>query len=321
MGSVSRRKDGRNVTVANALDLWLAAMKGQVEPTTWARYEAQVRLYVRPALGHIKLSELYPITIAQWYARMEAEGVSDSNRAKSARLLRQFLSRSVQMGMIALNPSFRLPLPKSRPKRPVLWTTAQLAQFLAANQGRPWYGLFLLALDSGMRLSELLALEWTDIDLDNRTVSVTKTLTERDGRIEVKPPKTRAGRRLVVISTECQAVLQARREAYPSVRLVFGNEEDRYKCRHDVYAKVWIPAVERAGVPSLRFHDLRHMTATYLLAAGTPVKTVQERLGHSKIQTTLDTYGHAIPNRHAQAAGHMAGFLASILPSDSVRNP
>lgn len=307
-----------DMTVRGGLELWLTSMKSQVQPTTWDRYEEQVRNHLRPYLGHYRVSKLQPLDIAGWLGKLEDRGVPVAARIKAAKVLRQFLGRCVQFRFVSRNEALSVPLPKRPEYIPSVWTRDHLRQFLTANRGQRLYPLYLLALDTGLRQGELLALEWIDLDLQARTVLVVKSLMcGKKGRLEVKAPKTRAGRRTVGFTPQTAVVLQARREALgPEARLVFPSTAGTYLNRHNVWDD-WVEAVKRAGVPHIRFHDLRHLSSTYLLAGGENPKVVQERLGHSRIQMTLDTYSHILPELQARATEKMSTFLDTVLPAEN----
>jgi len=178
---------------------------------------------------------------------------------------------------------------------------AQVGRFLAAAAGHRLAALWLLALDSGMRQGEMLALNWPDIDFETGTVSVTKSVrTEKGGEARVKEVKTKASRRRIRLTGRTLDALKARKKERGG-RLVFGTPgrgkrrgQERYLRKNAVLA-TFRRLLAKAGLPLIRFHDLRHTHATLALAATKNVKAVSARLGHADIAVTLNVYAHYLP--------------------------
>src|SRR5271165_478873 len=172
------------------------------------------------------------------------------------------------------------------------------------------YALFHLALSTGARQGELLALHWSDVDLDDRKIHIQHTLSKGDdGKLRRAAPKTGGGRRQIELTDHDVRVLREHRQSYPSVPFVFsdgaGNPlEKDHLLRHQLH-----PLLKAAGLPKIRFHDLRHTAATLMLGANVNPKTVSERLGHASIKITLDTYSHVTPTMQREAAEKLATLL------------
>lgn len=173
---------------------------------------------------------------------------------------------------------------------------------------------------TGVRRGELLALTWRGVDLDAGTVAVTQQLLrEADGGYRFGPPKTSRSRRLIAIDALTVAELRRHRvrqvaerlawgEAYADLDLVFC-QENGAPLSPDALSWAFDRTIRRAGVPRIRFHDLRHTAATLRLAAGTHPKVVQEMLGHANISITLDTYSHAVAGMQAESAERVAALI------------
>jgi integrase len=197
-----------------------------------------------------------------------------------------------------------------------------LHTFLEAAKKTPYYVLFYMALFTGMRRSELLALRWCDVDLLLCQVYVTRSLHHlRTGEIVIRTPKTAKGRRMVMLSPSAALLLQEHRDKQEAQRamlgipikdddLVFSDLEGK-PLLPDTVSHVWAKLVKRTGLEGIRFHDARHTHASLMLKQGVHPKVVQERLGHATISTTLDLYSHVAPGLQEAAA---AGFDKMVLP-------
>jgi integrase len=189
----------------------------------------------------------------------------------------------------------------------------QVATFLHAAESDQYYHLYLLLLDTGMRPGEAFALQWADFDFAAGHVSINKSLEEIAGRHRIKPPKTKKSNRRIDLSRKTLAALQdLRRQSLAEGRIgcpVFHNAVGGYLRQSDLRSNSFVPLLKRAGLPSIRVYDLRHTAATLLLLADTNPKIVSERLGHSTIALTLDTYSHVLPTMQARAADVMQRLL------------
>jgi len=193
--------------------------------------------------------------------------------------------------------------------------------FLEAAKKTPYYALFYLALFTGMRRSELLALQWCDVDLALGQVYVARTLHHlRNGGIAFRAPKTAKGRRTIALPPSACIALRAHREAQEARRtmleiplredeLVFSQLDGR-PLLPDTVTHAWVKLVRRTGLQGIRLHDARHTHASLMLKQGVHPKIVQERLGHASIQITLDTYSHVAPGLQAAAAVRFDELLA-----------
>jgi integrase len=197
-----------------------------------------------------------------------------------------------------------------------VYDEAQARRLMAAASGHRLYALFVLALDTGMRQGELFALSWDDVDPSGGTLAVQRSLEEINGRQRLKEPKTGRGRR-IELSAFAAGVLQQHRERMAAEghagAPVFCSAEGGYLRKPNFLRRVYRPVLERAGLPLLRFHDLRHTAATLMLLNDVNVKVVSERLGHASIQLTLDTYSHVLPSMQRTAAAKMDAFFRAGL--------
>jgi integrase len=234
---------------------------------------------------------------------------------------------ALKWGLISRNPVDAVTAP--RPQRSEMHTMNEddLNTFLRAAQQTPYYMLFYLALFTGMRRSELLALRWCDVDLLFCQAHVTRTPHHlRNGELVFRAPKSAKGRRMVALSPSVALLLQEHKDKQAAQRamlgipltdsdLVFSNLEGR-PLLPDTVSHAWAKLIQRTGLEGIRLHDARHSHASLLLKQGVHPKVVQERLGHATISTTLDLYSHVAPGLQEAAA---AGFDKMVLPRRVVR--
>ena len=192
---------------------------------------------------------------------------------------------------------------------------------LSAANGDRLEALYWLALTTGMRQGELLALRWRDLNIDAQSVQVRGTLTLREGRYVVSEPKTPGSRRQVALGNQVVEALRLHRTRQAAERLakgstwidkdlVFANEVGKAIEPSNLRRRSFFPLLEKAGLKRIRFHDLRHSAATLLLSEGIHPKIVSERLGHSRVSITLDLYSHVTPTMQQQAVEAMDRLLA-----------
>jgi len=236
------------------------------------------------------------------------------------RILSEALNHAVKMGLLARNVAESTTPP--HPKRKSITTMAaeDIPKFLEASHRTPYHVLYCTALFTGMRLGELLALRWRDIDLDMASLSVSRALFKRRGVCKIIEPKSPHSRRSIALSPILATILQQHKSQQEAKRILLGNpleeERDLVFARTDgspldpgTVTHTFRRAITRAGLPPLRFHDLRHTHATLMLQAGVHPKIVQERLGHGSIAVTLDTYSHVVEGLQEKAAQRFEGFL------------
>lgn len=300
-------------TLLGLTEFWESSIMQSVTSNTFQRYKFTLDRDITPRLGTTLLSRLDPSVIVQFYATMSSEGRSPDARFKAGRVLRTCLDFGVKMGLLSRNPASQVPLPKvcrkeQRPLRP-----EEVTRFLTTARGDRLFALYLLALDSGMRAGELKALEWSDILWDAGEVLVSKSIAEVGGKLVQKDTKTKAGRRRVRISPTTLSVLRVHQARMAgegfSASKVFCSTTGTWLRESNLLRNEFWPLLERSGCPRIRFHDLRHTTATLLLLAGENPKVVSERLGHSSIEITLKTYSHVLPTMQERVAGIMDVFL------------
>lgn len=300
------------VLLADYLARWLADIESQVAYKTIEAYRQQARDYLIPHLGQIRLDQLQPEQIQSMYSNIYANRSANTICAIHG-MLHKALADALRAGLIGRNPADLARPPRRSRHESQTFTQEQAERFLSATEGERHQHLFFLALVTGMRAGELLGLQWKDVDWDNRQLNIRRQVHyQAGGRFEFTPPKSRQGRTLLVSDDtlahlrQQQQIVNDRREQagdrWTDNDLVFPARHGT-PLRQTNVGKFLRCIVERAGLPLIRFHDLRHTNATLLLARNVNPKIVQERLGHASIKMTLDTYSHVIPPMQTDAAG------------------
>jgi integrase len=307
-------------TVGQYLSEWLKSTEPSLQPRTFMRYEEIVRLHLAPMLGGTTLARLGPQHLQALYAdRLEA-GLSSTTVLQVHRVMRRALDQAARWGLVARNVATLVDAPRKRHREIKALTPDEVRSLLEAASGDRLEALYAVAVTSGMRQGELLALRWRFVDLTMGTAQVRGTLQRTREGLKIAEPKTARSRRLVrltVTATEalrrhkaCQAEERLRLgAAWADNDLVFANEVGRPIEATNLVSRSFAPLLKRAGLPRIRFHDLRHTAATLMLAQNVHAKVVSEMLGHSQISITLDLYSHVTPTMQQEATAAVDALL------------
>lgn len=318
------------VTLGEQLDLWLANTKATVRPSTYKSYANLVEHQLKPRLGETLLQQLATAQLNTTYAAM----LSNGRRSKKAgplsprtvrfahTVLRMALQDAVRSNLVHRNVADAARPPRKATPTMQVWSVEQLRTFLGKVEGDRLYAGYLLLAMTGMRRGEALGLRWQDVDVANGRVSIVQTLVATDYETRFSTPKTDRGRRTVALDRATLATLVEHRErqqveramwgdAYTDHGLVLAKENGEPLHPHG-FSQSFRRHVKLAGLTAIRLHDLRHTYATLALQAGVHPKVVQERLGHSSIAITMDTYSHAIPALQESAAELIAAQVLAV---------
>lgn len=305
-------------TVKEYLESWLTdTALPNMTPHNFEGYEFNIRKYIIPAVGAVPLSQL----TSEHIQRIVGEKQKEKHFRTAQYVYYAFnksLNAAVKKGLLIRNPVEGVVVPQVPEHEMKVMNESDLHIFLEYARNGQYYALFYLALFSGMRRSELLALRWQDVDLLLCQVSVNRTLHimrygEYKGQTIVKQPKTAKSRRMIALSPSTCIVLREHREAQNKQRASLDlpelTDNDLVFCQWDgkpyqpdSISHAWMKLARRTGLKGIRLHDARHTHASLLLKNGTHPKVVQERLGHASIETTLDTYSHVAPGMQQAAA-------------------
>ncbi len=305
-------------TVTSYLDRWLADdVRINRASRTVQEYELAVRSYIKPKLGRLQLNKLNGEHLQSWQSWMVRQHFTPNMRLRGVRVLRNALNKAIRLGLITHNPCQAIDKPKvSRKAVTVLEPSECFALFHEAEQHRIG-DIITVATMTGLRKGELFALEWSAINLAEGVLVVRQTLENINGHLSLKEPKTRAGRRVVVLSQTVIEALKRRRvkasyEGLDYCKTVFPDTRGGCLRSSNFDRNVWYPIRNRAGVSDqFTFHDLRHTAASLMIGAGTPMKVIQERLGHVDFATTANIYSHLLKDAQADAVARTEEFLRS----------
>lgn len=340
---------GGRITVRDLMALWLESCEESLAPATFEARESNARVHVVPRLGGLRVGDLTSLHVERFYRQMRKDGVGRVAMRSAAVVLDGLLAYAIAGKRLAASPADGVKKPSVPNRDPLFLTAAQAGRLLllAAASGSPCHCLLSVALGTGCRQGELLALTWDALDLDaGRTLSVRRSLTwTKAGGFLVKEPKTTASRRTIALPDFVVSVLAAhraaqlkagliaapvfctssggflfRRNVLRSLRAVIERVNDPHKPRQggrpkkkDVTAAAATTTTARERlqlVPDgLRFHDLRHSHASILLSAGESLRAVSQRLGHADPAMTLRVYGHCMPGDDVRLASAVGRLI------------
>lgn len=312
------------ITVGEFLDRWVNdAAALSVRPSTLHSYKLNIEKHIKPRIGGVQLSKLTPLQVQSVYGQMSAAGLSPRMQEYVHSILHRAFVVGIKWGLLVRNVCQSVERPSVPRREMKVLKPEQAAKFLETARGDRLNALYVVAITTGLRQGELFGLEWSDIDLKAGTVQVQRTVVEIDGKFLTHEPKTDAGRRLVTLPRLAVDALQDHRrqslaEGLAGNPRVFTQPDGSSITRDFIRRQSLHKLLAKAGLPMIRFHDLRHSAATLLLSEGIHPKVVQERLGHSSIQMTLDTYSHAVPSMQADAAARLDGLLNPPKPAAEV---
>ena len=296
--------DSTKITLESFLRTWLGSKMLSVRPWTARGYRGTAERDILPYLGKMRLQQIQPDHLKRLYAQLKEEGKGARMIQLAHVVLHAALQQAVKEGILGRNPADAVQRPRVERREFQIFNEEQVQQFLIACSGSPYEMLFYLALASGMRKGELLGLKWTDLDREKGILLVQRQLQQISGRFELVPPKTKAGRRQIQLGPETLRRLEVHRRLqnpWTEDDLIFTNSLGTFLDDSKV-SKEFKKVLMKAGLPDIRFHDLRHTSISFLLDMGTPVNTVQQRSGHSKASVTTDIYGHSIGRSQEEAA-------------------
>jgi integrase len=316
--------------VGQWIDIWLAEYLGGVKPTTVYSYTAACNVHVKPALGAVKLSALNPHDIQALYNRLQkgtpdGPGLSPKTIKNTHGIIHKALAQAVELGYIKFNPAGACKLPRIEKKKIQPLDDEEITKFLQIIKGHQYETLYLVDLFTGLRQGELLGLTWDCINFDKGTILVDKQLQKErsgSGAYNLVSPKNNKSRTITPAPSIMKALRDHRRQqmewqllagsAWGNDRhLVFTNQLGHNLSAQTVYLH-FKKLAEAVGVPTARFHDLRHSYAVAALQSGDDIKTVQENLGHHTAAFTLDTYAHVTEKMKKDSADRMERFISGV---------
>lgn len=317
------RSDGVGATFGKLLDQWLEECERlELSPTTLRNYRAQVEHTIRPALGKVQLNRLTAKNLDALYGAMKDGDKSAKTIRNHHAVISAALHQGMRWGWVRANVAEMAKPPRVAHKRVSVPSLDVVRSVIEAAERRDprLASMLMLAALTGMRRGELCALRWSDVDLDTGTVDVTRSLVVVPGGLAEKATKTDRGRSVALDSVGVAVLSQHRARATqwiskagkklpPSAFVFSPRVEGTTPYRPDNVTSFFIRVRNEVDAPNVRFHDLRHFTATQLIGAGIDVRTVAGRLGHADPSITLRVYSHALEERDRAAAAVIGGIL------------
>jgi integrase len=311
-----------SMALSEYLEKWLNEIaKPRLRESTFTQYVYMVKRYINKQLGSIKLSDLKAFQVQKLYGQLQEKALSPRTIRYCHNVLSSALKQAVKWQMINQNVCSLCELPKMQKTEMKCFTPTETTKFLQTARDDKFFVTFFLALETGCRPEEYLALQWKDIDFDNKALSVRRAINlKKGGGFVFAEPKTNRSRRSIPLSDSLLAELKKHRrkqleekmklgQDYQNYDLVFASEigtpYDIKNLRDRNFKKI----IEKADLPKIRLYDLRHTTATLLLSAGENPKVVSERLGHASIVLTLDTYSHVLPTMQKEATNKLEKLM------------
>lgn len=317
-------------TLGEWLDVWAETYLGSVKPRTVDLYKAIIRLYIKPAIGVVRLEELNAHTIQQFYNNLlkptkeRPVGLSAKTIKNIHGVLHKSLQQAVLTGYLHFNPADACTLPRIERKELSPLDDAEITAFLTAIQGHRFETLYTVTLFTGMRESEIMGLMWDCVDFEKGTITINKQLQRlrgNGGEYRFMSPKS-GKKRVIAPAASVMTLLKRHKAAQAEQRLfagagwedsglVFTDDLGHHLSQTLIY-RDFKRIVASIGRPDARFHDLRHSYAVAAIRAGDDIKTVQETLGHATAAFTLDVYGHVTNQMKQASAERMDAYIKNV---------
>ncbi|WP_230321277.1 tyrosine-type recombinase/integrase [Planococcus salinarum] len=298
---------------------WLEFKKSVIASSTYNTYKINLEKHIIPAIGTFPISKITPSQIQKFYQLLINEKQMNHNTIRKIHsILVNSFDRAVKYELIAKNPAKLVEAPREMKNEVTVWDLDEVWKFLNVAKDSPYYMVYLIALNTGMRQGEILGLSWNEVDFESKQIKVTQTL-RNDGKVINPTTKTAAGRRSIAVPEELTIALKR-------FKTLENTEENEYINKENLVLpseagspinpsnlrRNFMSLINRAGVKKIRFHDLRHTHATLLLMQGVHPKIVSERLGHADTRMTLDRYSHLLPSMQKETAQKFGELLYGV---------
>ena len=313
-------------TVGQWMDIWFENYaKIKVRPTSHQTYRGYIDNHIKPNIGKIQLNKLTTLELQKLYKkllsrgrvdRIEAKGQPKGLSPKTVRNIHQVISSAMDFAkaqkLIAVNPTDGCALPKLEHREMKTLPVEQLASFLREAKESGVFEMYYIELATGLRRGELLGLKWEDLDLEQCTLRVQRQVSRINGEVVEAPLKTKNSYRTISLGEDAVGILKEQRKKCGGSEYVFPSPTGG-PISPDSVIQMLHRVLKRAGLPKVRFHDLRHTFATVALQNGVDIKTVSGMLGHYSAGFTLDTYAHVTTAAQREAAKTMGNVLSGAI--------
>ena len=312
-----------NITLEEYLFQWLENSKASIRESTAYQYQLEIKNHIIPHIGHIKLNDLQLFRVEKFYSDLQKSGIGARTIRLTHAVLHKALVKAAKYGLINQNPAHGASLPKYGFSEMNVFDSSQVTQFLIAAQGNRYESLCYLAIHTGMRQGELFGLKWTDLQWNSGNLHVQRQVKRVPGQgWKFESPKTKSGRRTIMLGESTIDVLRRQKSILTKNKALAG---DRWKDLNLIFPsligtpgdpsnlrKEFRKILNKASLPEIRFHDLRHTAASLMLNNGVPPIVVSKRLGHANPSITLNTYGHLYVEMQSEAARIMDELVTPI---------
>jgi integrase len=302
-----------SITISEFLEDWLVIKKQSIRLKTHQDYHRLVHKYILPAFGQQLLEQFSNGQLSRFYMRLGEEGLGSRTVRYIHSILKVAFKDAIAQGLLETNPTQGAILPRWKKKEMQILDEGQIPQFLHTARLSPYYGIYHFAIATGMRMGEILGLKWQDVDWTNATLFIRRQAQRVNGHgVMFQEPKTRAGIRKIKIQSASLEELKRQQKRNERARHRVG---ERWQEMDLIFpSNIGTPVVssnlrrnfkvnlKRAGLPNIRFHDLRHTAATMMINHEVPIIVVSQILGHSKPSVTLDIYSHCSVSMQTQAS-------------------
>lgn len=316
----------KDITLQEYMAKWLDNKKGNIKATTYEFYKNVIEGRINPVLGGISLAKLKPLHIQEFLDYYTKNKEINSTTVKHYfATINTALNQAVKWQLIPSNPCAAIEPPKRKKTKMNVLTPEQVNTLLESVKNGKYSVMYipiLLAVTCGLRRGEIIALTWDNVDLANGIITVSESAAIRvDGKNIITDTKTEAGQRSISMPPSIIPILKEHRKQQAENKLKLGSEyrDNNLVCcwpngaelTPNYITHTFKKVLKEAGLPDIRFHDLRHTNATLLLLQGVNTKVISERLGHSSIDVTLDIYGHILPEMQKEAAEKLDEIFSS----------
>ena len=316
----------KTCTVGSWLEIWMENYaKIKLRPSTFKTSQGFLKNHIKPQIGSVPLAELTSLDLQRFYKhlldggrvdRIEAKKKPKGLAPKTVRNIHQMIGSAYNLAMeqklVTRNPTQGCALPKVEHKEMKTLTADQLSAFFQEARDSGVYELYYLDLATGLRRDELLGLKWTDVDFDRRVVKVQRAISRQNGKVVEAPLKTKNAYRTLPLSADAISVLKMQKCKVGNSEWVFPSPAGG-PMSPDSVLHMLQRVLKRAGLPRIRFHDLRHTCATMLCRRKISLRDIQLWLGHSTYQTTADIYTHLDYRDKLDTASAAASMMTSII--------
>lgn len=310
----------QSYTIEQWLKVWYELYsKSNLKESTQAQYTYFIQNILNPHIGNMPLEQVTGFSLQKLYQELRTNGRTHTSKhgnglsPKTIKgvhgLLRSAFDQAVRAGFISENPTLNCKPPKLEKKEMKVIPQEKIGVYLQAADARNVLPLFFLELTTGLRKGELLALLWTDLDIEKRSITVSKSVARLHGELKVNTPKTQRSVRTIVIPQQAVELLQQEHNLHPDNPYMFPSPKTGTMYSPETVLRIHRRILKDAGLEACRFHDLRHTFATLAIQNGVDIKTLSETLGHYSSSFTLDVYTHVTTKMQQEAAEKVGQYM------------